>query len=466
LNGKKHGHGKLLMADGSYYEGEFKDGEICGRGFKKWQKSGNTYTGSFDFGELDGEGVLDYNDIGAQYSGEFVRNIRQGEGVLRERFGEEYIGSFYNDKRHGKGKQIFSNGDYYDGDWINGQRQGHGILNCMNGSYYEGQWRADMFNGLGKLIHPSGVSFKGIWMNDRPLHQPSRLSLLDPSTENLLEIKQNELFSLKLEIVDEEGNPIKGEIGRSFEIKAGHRNPFHITKSFQENSLLKIIESDGVSSTQIFTPFGYNVLNYPLTEIPEELVDEFNRLHNHVNTRESFEDISDTETDIDEDKIIKKHSITQKTDEDKADRFPHLNMTSLSIVQSDEINKTELQNTNVLNHIRSCENIPSKTLDSEEPLQFSNLFLPNPRDVFSELIKDSEEKDEDKNSKKITDEENDFNSDDFLDNKKRNKLGNYVIIISDVTTPPFLGYRLPDFFLEVKVIQPSQEEDIKNKSHQ
>ena len=65
---------------------------------------------------------------------------------------------------------------------------------------------------LGKLIHPSGVSFKGIWMNDRPLHQPSRLSLLDPSTENLLEIKQNELFSLKLEIVDEEGNPIKGLI--------------------------------------------------------------------------------------------------------------------------------------------------------------------------------------------------------------------------------------------------------------
>ena len=68
--------------------------------------------------------------------------------------------------------------------------------------------------------------------------------------------------------------------------------------------------------------------------------------------------------------------------------------SALSIIQSDEINKTELQNTNVLNHIRSCENIPSKTLDSEEPLQFSNLFLPNPRDVFSELIKDSEEKDE------------------------------------------------------------------------
>ena len=41
-----------------------------------------------------------------------------------------------------------------------------------------------------------------------------------------------------------------------------------------------------------------------------------------------------------------------------------------------------------------------------------------------------------------------------------------MIIISDVTTPPFLGYRLPDFFIEVKVIQPPQEEDIKNKSHQ
>jgi len=43
----KLGHGKLMMADGSYYEGEFKNGEIEGHGFRKWQSSGNTYSGEF-----------------------------------------------------------------------------------------------------------------------------------------------------------------------------------------------------------------------------------------------------------------------------------------------------------------------------------------------------------------------------------------------------------------------------------
>ena len=41
------GHGKLIMADGSYYEGEFKDGEIDGHGFRKWQHNGNCYSGEF-----------------------------------------------------------------------------------------------------------------------------------------------------------------------------------------------------------------------------------------------------------------------------------------------------------------------------------------------------------------------------------------------------------------------------------
>ena len=35
------GHGKLLMADGTYYEGEFQNGEIEGHGFKYFASNGN-----------------------------------------------------------------------------------------------------------------------------------------------------------------------------------------------------------------------------------------------------------------------------------------------------------------------------------------------------------------------------------------------------------------------------------------
>ena len=34
------GHGKLLMKDGSYYEGEFAHGEIEGNGSRFWAKTG------------------------------------------------------------------------------------------------------------------------------------------------------------------------------------------------------------------------------------------------------------------------------------------------------------------------------------------------------------------------------------------------------------------------------------------
>ena len=37
------GHGKLLMADGTYYEGEFQDGEIEGHGFKYFAASGTAH---------------------------------------------------------------------------------------------------------------------------------------------------------------------------------------------------------------------------------------------------------------------------------------------------------------------------------------------------------------------------------------------------------------------------------------
>ena len=72
------GHGKLSMADDSYYEGEFKSGEIVGHGFKYFASNGNTYSGEFDMGELSGLGVMKYGD-GGVYEGEWCGNQHEGE---------------------------------------------------------------------------------------------------------------------------------------------------------------------------------------------------------------------------------------------------------------------------------------------------------------------------------------------------------------------------------------------------
>ena len=76
------GHGKLVMADGSFYEGQFIDGEIQGHGFRRWASTRNEYTGQFIKGELNGHGIMVYGD-GSRYEGEWVDNQREGEFFIR-----------------------------------------------------------------------------------------------------------------------------------------------------------------------------------------------------------------------------------------------------------------------------------------------------------------------------------------------------------------------------------------------
>lgn len=66
------------MKDGSYYEGEFKNGEIDGHGFRFYASSKHSYSGAFHQGEPQGQGVMRYND-GSVYEGEWRRSKREGE---------------------------------------------------------------------------------------------------------------------------------------------------------------------------------------------------------------------------------------------------------------------------------------------------------------------------------------------------------------------------------------------------
>ncbi|XP_055275367.1 MORN repeat-containing protein 1 isoform X8 [Moschus berezovskii] len=148
--GKKHGWGKLLFKDGSYYEGDFVDGEITGEGCRHWALTGNTYTGQFVLGEPQGHGVMKYQ-AGGHYEGELFRGLREGHGCLVDADGQVYWGSFHDNKRHGRGRMIFRNGDEYEGNWVRDQRQGHGMLRLVDGSTYEvrmaGSWRSPRASG-------------------------------------------------------------------------------------------------------------------------------------------------------------------------------------------------------------------------------------------------------------------------------------------------------------------------------
>ncbi|XP_023421032.1 MORN repeat-containing protein 1 isoform X3 [Cavia porcellus] len=255
--GKKHGHGKLVFKDGSYYEGEFMDGEITGQGFRYWAWSGNTYSGQFVLGEPQGYGVMTYR-AGGRYEGELCHGLREGQGVLVDPNGQVYQGSFHDNMRHGWGQMLFENGDKYEGDWIQDRRQGHGVLCCTDGSTYEGQWHSDVFSGLGSLTHCSGVTYCGLWINGHPAAPATRMEILGPE---VLEVAHGCPFTVRVQLQQDGGETADSESGRVLRVSAGVRRvqlPAHSNISF-----FKVDEDQ--EETPMETPFGFQCFSYPLS---------------------------------------------------------------------------------------------------------------------------------------------------------------------------------------------------------
>lgn len=117
-NGKKvrHGHGRLTFDDGSYYEGEFDDDSMSGKGIYKWAS-------------------------GAIYEGDFVDGSMHGFGTHRSVNGEVYTGEWIEDKKNGSGEVRYSDGSIYKGTWVDGvmipvPQYGALAIDRSNGYFY------------------------------------------------------------------------------------------------------------------------------------------------------------------------------------------------------------------------------------------------------------------------------------------------------------------------------------------
>ncbi|CAK6440514.1 unnamed protein product [Pipistrellus nathusii] len=258
--GKTHGRGKLLFKDGSYYEGEFADGEIMGRGCRHWAHTGNTYSGQFVFGEPQGQGVMEYR-AGGRYEGELSHGVREGRGCLVDADGRVYWGDFHNNKRHGRGHMAFPNGDEYEGDWVRGQRQGHGELRCADGSVYEGQWHSDVLSGLGSVAHCSGVVYRGLWISGHPVGRAARTVILGPA---VLEVAPGAPFSVCVQLLQDDWTVAAGEDGRVLRISAGVR--YVQLPAYSGVSFFSV--DAGRREAPIQTPFGFQCIPYPLSDCP------------------------------------------------------------------------------------------------------------------------------------------------------------------------------------------------------
>ena len=129
---KPDGRGVFINDLDIEYDGEWKDGKLCGFG-RKYAKG--------------------YYDIG------------QGEGDEASK-SLVYAGDFVDDRFHGNGKQYWQTGKLqYDGEWMYGWKCGEGTEFYENGkAKYVGSWSRSRYHGRGVFTYKNGDVIEGEWI--------------------------------------------------------------------------------------------------------------------------------------------------------------------------------------------------------------------------------------------------------------------------------------------------------------
>ncbi|XP_063143557.1 MORN repeat-containing protein 1 isoform X4 [Rattus norvegicus] len=438
--GKKHGHGKLLFKDGSYYEGEFVNGEITGEGYQHWAWSGNTYSGQFVLGEPQGHGIMKYK-AGGHYEGELSQGLREGQGFLEDQDGQVYQGSFHDNKRHGRGQMVFKNGDKYEGDWVRDQRQGHGVLFCADGSTYKGQWHNDVFSGLGSLVHCSGVTYCGMFINGHPAAQAKKIVVLGPE---LLEVVQGSPFTLSVQLQQDDGEVAKSESGRVLKISAGVR--YVQLPEYSEVSFFKM--DDAHMETPIQTPFGFQCIPYPLS----------------VSTSWGLEPGSTVESARADLLLSKKDSepvLDSEAFHGKGDTLSILpgickvfkSLQKFNCPGQEQARRHEPCCSAAYQRVdQGCAEFVDIHLGAPPPGMQPYLFLPSMLEKAGNRPKGDRSPPEVLSTAQEPLRGTNRSDGTTAEPSTAAYLGEYVLMVCDVTSPPFLGHRLPTTFKHLRIL--------------
>ena len=269
VNKKRNGRGKLILADQSYYEGNFKDGEFDGSGYLRTRNY--TYKGQFTAGKKNGKGKLESFDTKSIYEGEFKNDKKEGYGIekfkdgsiykgyysqdmkegigiltlRKERNSSIFEGEFKKDKIWGKGKYIWDNDKQYEGEWENNEISGFGILTEKNVKHV-GYFSHDKKEGYGASFYiDKKFALSGKWVNDITEGVAVIFSLNDKIGLNL---NNNDIKEEKI-VIMKEGSIINSNLSEKEikEIKANNQDYINITKLFQEKFIKEYFKAQNIS---------------------------------------------------------------------------------------------------------------------------------------------------------------------------------------------------------------------------
>lgn len=149
-NGLKDGIGTLTTSSNKRetYTGHWREDVKSGYG-RLVLADGNTYEGQFKLGIWEGLGRIEYKSKGFTYTGSLLKGKRHGFGRL-ESDSYMFAGYWENDKKHGLGYQSITSGATYFGEWSENQKSGQGYEIGV-GFNYKGEWKLDKPHGRGMV---------------------------------------------------------------------------------------------------------------------------------------------------------------------------------------------------------------------------------------------------------------------------------------------------------------------------
>ena len=140
--GLPNGNGKRVYADGSVYDGQWRDGEPHGKGTEV-SVGGATYVGDFVEGKRHGKGKFK-SPTGDLYDGDYREGKKTGYGSYKFSSGESYVGNIRDGKQHGQGRYVTEDGDVYEGQYHDGMMHGRGKYTFADGTVdHDGEWAED-----------------------------------------------------------------------------------------------------------------------------------------------------------------------------------------------------------------------------------------------------------------------------------------------------------------------------------
>ena len=162
----QNGSGALTFINGDQYEGSFADGLPEGNG-RYLYRNGDIYEGEFKAGFPHGSGSYTWAASGDKYTGRFSRGIIQGEGAYHFAGGDVYEGNFRRGQRHGQGTMVWAGGDRYEGNWENDAMSGKGVYSYKDGDSYKGEFKNGLKDGDGAYTFANGNSILAHWKDDK-----------------------------------------------------------------------------------------------------------------------------------------------------------------------------------------------------------------------------------------------------------------------------------------------------------